>query len=73
VGPHGARGSGPEGSKGFLILAARWPSTAVVVGAAAATRATRVFWLQLPFGRPRFRDASGIVTDVSVFFPLPFR
>jgi hypothetical protein len=26
--PCGARGSGPEGSKSFLILAARWPSAA---------------------------------------------
>jgi hypothetical protein len=28
VGPRRARGSGPEGSKSFLILAARWPFAA---------------------------------------------
>jgi hypothetical protein len=27
--PRGARGSGPEGSKSFLILVARWPSAAM--------------------------------------------
>jgi hypothetical protein len=50
------------------------PAAAVLVGAAAAaaTRAARVFWLWLPFGRPRFRDVGGVVTGVSVFFPLPF-
>jgi hypothetical protein len=28
AGPRGARGSGPEGIKSFLILAAWWPSAA---------------------------------------------
>jgi hypothetical protein len=46
----------------------------MVVGvvAAAAARAARVFWLQLPFRRPHFRDAGGIISGASVFFPLPF-
>jgi hypothetical protein len=50
------------------------PAVAAVVGAAAAAaaRAARVFWLRLPFGRPRFRDAGGIITGVLVFFLLPF-
>jgi hypothetical protein len=48
------------------------PAAAVVVGAAVAARAARVFWLRLPFGRPHFRDAGGVVTGVSVFFLLPF-
>jgi hypothetical protein len=30
------------------------PVAMVVVGAAVAARAARVFWLWLPFGRPRF-------------------
>jgi hypothetical protein len=42
------------------------------VGAAAAARAARVFWLQLPFGRPCFRDTGDVVTDIAAFFPLPF-
>jgi hypothetical protein len=46
--------------------------TVAVAATAVAAKAARVFWLQLPFGRPRFRDAGGIATGVSVFFPLPF-
>jgi hypothetical protein len=41
AGSHEARGSSAEGSKGFLILAARWPSAAA-----------GVVFLPLPLGRP---------------------
>jgi hypothetical protein len=45
----------------------------VVAGAAAAAaRAAKVFWLRLPFGRPRFRDAGGVISGASVFFQLLF-
>jgi hypothetical protein len=43
----------------------------VVAVADVAARATKVFLLWLPFGRPRFRDAGGIISSASVFFLLP--
>jgi hypothetical protein len=58
AGPRGARGSGPEGSKGFLILAARRPSAA-----AGQRRSGRRRWRGCPLtpsraARPSFiRDA----------------
>jgi hypothetical protein len=34
----------------------------VMVVAATAARAAKVFLLRLPFGRPRFRDAGGAIS-----------
>jgi hypothetical protein len=50
------------------------PIAAAAVGAAvaAAARAAKVFWLRLPFGRPRLRDTGGIIASIATFFPLPF-
>jgi hypothetical protein len=39
--------------------------------AAAAARASKVFLLWLPFGRPRFRDAGGIIFGALASFSLP--
>jgi hypothetical protein len=39
---------------------------------AAAARATKVFWLWLPNGRPRLRDTGGVTTGLVTFIPLPF-
>jgi hypothetical protein len=43
----------------------------VVAVAAAAARAAKVFLLRLSFGCPRFRDAGGVISGASAFFPLP--
>jgi hypothetical protein len=51
--------------------AARVAAEEVVAAAAAAVRAAKVFLLRLPFGRPRFRDAGGVISGASVFFSLP--
>jgi hypothetical protein len=39
--------------------------------AAVAVRASKVFLLRLPFGRPRFRDAGGIISGAMAPFSLP--
>jgi hypothetical protein len=39
--------------------------------AAVAARASKVFLLRLPFGRPRFRDAGGVISDALASFSLP--
>jgi hypothetical protein len=50
------------------------PTEAAVaeVAAAVAARASKVFWLRLPFGRSRLRDTGSFVTGLAIFFPLPF-
>jgi hypothetical protein len=47
-------------------------ATMAGVAAAAAARAAKVFWLQLPFGRPRLQDTRGVAAGLAIFFPLPF-
>jgi hypothetical protein len=39
--------------------------------AVAAARASKVFLLRLPFGRSRFRDAGGVISDAVAPFSLP--
>jgi hypothetical protein len=40
---------------------------------AAAARVAKVFLLRLPFGRPPFQDAGGVISGASAFFSLPSR
>jgi hypothetical protein len=55
-------------------MAGAAPIEAAAVGATAAAvaRATKVFWLRLPNGRPRLRDTGGVAAGLVIFFPLPF-
>jgi hypothetical protein len=39
--------------------------------AAAAARASKVFLLRLPFGRPRFRDAGGVISGALASLSFP--
>jgi hypothetical protein len=56
----------PPGARATPVAA-----VGVTAGAAAAARATKVFLLRLPFGRPHFRDTGGAISGASAFFPLP--
>jgi hypothetical protein len=64
----------PFGRPGPRFLGAPSPprAGATPIEAAAAGVAAKVFWLRLPFGRPRLRDTGGIVAGLMIFFPLPF-
>jgi hypothetical protein len=64
-GPHFSGTPSPPGARAAPVAAA------LVGAAAAAMRATKVFLLWLPFRRPRFRDAGGVISGASAFFPLP--
>jgi hypothetical protein len=51
---------------------AAWGATEVEAAAVAfATRASKVLLLQLPFGRPRFRDTEGAASGASTSLSLP--
>jgi hypothetical protein len=51
-------------------LVARGATKVEEAAAAIAARASRVFLLRLPFGRPRFRDAGGDISGaLSSFSP----
>jgi hypothetical protein len=54
-------------------LAARVVGEVDEVTAVAAARASKVFLLRLPFGRPRFRDAGGVISGALAPFSLPSR
>jgi hypothetical protein len=69
LGRPGPRFSGTPTSPG--ARAARVAAEGVVAAAAAAAGAAKVFLLRLPFGRPRFRDAGGVISGASAFFSLP--
>jgi hypothetical protein len=61
--------SGTPASPGALV--ARVATEVEGATAAAAARASKVFLLRLPFGRPRFRDAGGDVSGALASFSLP--
>jgi hypothetical protein len=65
----GPRFSGTPTSPG--ALAARIAAEVEGATAAAAARASKVFLLRLPFGRPRFRDAGGVISGALASFSLP--
>jgi hypothetical protein len=62
----GPRFSGTPASPG--ALAARVATKVEGATAAAAARASKVFLLRLPFGRPRFRDAGGAISGAWASF-----
>jgi hypothetical protein len=66
AGPPSARDTLATGSQGYLVAV-----VGVMMVAAAAARAAKVFLLRLPFGRPCFRDAGGAISGALVFFPVP--
>jgi hypothetical protein len=52
-------------------LAARVAEKVEGATTAAAARASKVFLLRLSFGRPRFRDAGGVISGALTSFSLP--
>jgi hypothetical protein len=68
LGPHFLEAPSPRRAGAAPTVAAAMGAAAAV---ATAARATRVFWLRLPFGRPRLRDAGGVIAGIATFFPLP--
>jgi hypothetical protein len=64
----GPRFSGAPASPG--ALAARVATEVEGATVAAVTRASKVFLLRLPFGRPHFRDVGGIVSGAWASFSL---
>jgi hypothetical protein len=65
----GPRFSGMPTAPGALV--ARVAMKAEGATAATAARASKVFLLQLPFGRPHFRDAGGDASGALASFSLP--
>jgi hypothetical protein len=68
-GQPGPRFSGTPASPGTPV--ARGATEVEGAAAAIAARASKVFLLRLPFGRPHFRDAEGAISGALTSFLLP--
>jgi hypothetical protein len=70
--PFGRPGFRFSGTPVPLGAPVAWGATEVEAAAAVfAARASKVFLLRLPFGRPRLRDAEGAVSGASTSSLLP--